>query len=52
MALKNKSILINDSNRSFGSAFLDYILKYDQPKRVVIFSRDELKQFELQKNMT
>ena len=49
MALKNKSILITGGTGSFGSAFLDYILKYDQPKRVVIFSRDELKQFELQK---
>ena len=31
MALKNKSILITGTG-SFGSAFLDYILKYDQPK--------------------
>lgn len=47
---KNKSILITGGTGSFGQAFTNYLLKNKIPlKRIVIFSRDELKQFEMNK---
>jgi UDP-N-acetylglucosamine 4,6-dehydratase len=46
--LNNKSILITGGTGSFGKAFVKTILKrYPAVKRLVIFSRDELKQFEM-----
>ena len=49
--LKNKSILITGGTGSFGKSMTSYLLKLNKngPKRIVIFSRDELKQFEMQK---
>ena len=50
MNLKNKSLLITGGTGSFGNAFIDHILKLNiKPKRLIVFSRDELKQFEMQK---
>jgi UDP-N-acetylglucosamine 4,6-dehydratase/5-epimerase len=47
--LSNQSILITGGTGSFGKAFVQTILKkYPLIKRVVIFSRDELKQYEMQ----
>ena len=48
-SLKNKSILITGGTGSFGSRLLKYLLnlKTNKPKKVIVFSRDELKQFEL-----
>ena len=46
--LNSKSILITGGTGSFGKAFATTILeKYRNIKRLVIFSRDELKQFEM-----
>ncbi|MHA7879272.1 MAG: UDP-N-acetylglucosamine 4,6-dehydratase (inverting) [Saccharospirillum sp.] len=45
----NASILITGGTGSFGKQFTRTILERYQPKRVVIFSRDELKQFEMQR---
>tara|TARA_B110001450_G_C17627835_1_gene483947 strand:- start:333 stop:1346 length:1014 start_codon:yes stop_codon:yes gene_type:complete len=46
--LNNKSILITGGTGSFGKAFVKRILKsYKKIKRLVIFSRDELKQHEM-----
>jgi UDP-N-acetylglucosamine 4,6-dehydratase/5-epimerase len=46
--LNNKSILITGGTGSFGKKFVETILqKYPTVKRLVIFSRDELKQFEM-----
>ncbi len=42
--LNHTSILITGGTGSFGQAFLRYILKHYEPQKVVIFSRDELKQ--------
>ena len=48
--LNNKSLLITGGTGSFGSTYLDYCLKkYKKIKKIVVFSRDELKQFELRK---
>ena len=46
--LNNKSILITGGTGSFGKKFVETILKkYPDIKRLVIYSRDELKQFEM-----
>lgn len=46
--LENKSILITGGTGSFGKAFTSLILqKYPTIKRLVIFSRDEQKQFQM-----
>jgi UDP-N-acetylglucosamine 4,6-dehydratase len=45
--LENGSILITGGTGSFGKQFIATILQRYQPRRVVIFSRDELKQFEM-----
>ena len=42
-----KSILITGGTGSFGKKCTEIILKNYQPKRLIIFSRDELKQFEM-----
>ena len=42
------SILITGGTGSFGKTFAEYVLKNHKPKRVIIFSRDELKQHEMQ----
>ena len=49
--LNNKKILITGGTGSFGQAFVKIILKkYPKIKRLVIFSRDELKQHDMSKN--
>ena len=47
--LKNSSILITGGTGSFGQAFSSLTLKKYDPKRLVIFSRDEMKQWEMSK---
>jgi len=44
----NKSILVTGGTGSFGKKFIATLFKKSKPKRVVVFSRDELKQFEMQ----
>ena len=46
----NKSILITGGTGSFGKQFIKTILEKYDPKRVIVYSRDELKQFEMQEN--
>ncbi len=43
-----KNILITGGTGSFGQLFIKTILENYKPKRVIIYSRDELKQFEMQ----
>jgi UDP-N-acetylglucosamine 4,6-dehydratase/5-epimerase len=43
-----KSILITGGTGSFGKAFAKRVLQHTEVDRLVIFSRDELKQFEMQ----
>ena len=47
--LKNSSILITGGTGSFGNSFVSPTLKKYKPKRLVIFSRDEMKQWEMAK---
>ena len=48
-AFKNKSILITGGTGSFGNKCIGVLLKKYRPKKIVVFSRDELKQYELSK---
>ncbi len=47
--LNNKSILITGGTGSFGHKFTEIVLKRYQPERLIIFSRDEFKQYEMSK---
>ena len=47
--LKNSSILITGGTGSFGQNFVPLTLQKYNPKRLVIFSRDEMKQWEMAK---
>lgn len=48
----NKSILITGGTGSFGKSFIRALLARYRPSRVVVFSRDELKQFDMQQDFT
>lgn len=43
--LNNKTILITGGTGSFGHHFVDYALQHYNPKKIIIYSRDEYKQF-------
>jgi len=47
--LKNSSILITGGTGSFGHSFIPMTLERYNPKRIVVFSRDEMKQWEMAK---
>ncbi|HED33018.1 MAG TPA: UDP-N-acetylglucosamine 4,6-dehydratase (inverting) [Gammaproteobacteria bacterium] len=44
----NKAIFITGGSGSFGKQYIRTILKKYKPARIIVFSRDELKQFEMQ----
>jgi UDP-N-acetylglucosamine 4,6-dehydratase (inverting) len=48
MELLDKSILITGGSGSFGHAFAHYLLEKTKVRRVIIYSRDEFKQFQMQ----
>ena len=45
----NKIILVTGATGSFGKKFCDKLSKEYKPKKIIVFSRDELKQFEMAK---
>lgn len=45
--LNGKAVLITGGTGSFGSKFVETVLKRFKPKRLIVFSRDELKQYEM-----
>ena len=48
--MKNKSILITGGTGSFGNRFVETVIKSNiKPKKLIIFSRDELKQYNMAK---
>ena len=49
--LDNKIILITGGTGSFGKKFVEIVLKKFKPKKIIIYSRDELKQFEMSNNI-
>lgn len=46
----DKHILITGGTGTFGHAFIKWLLKNENPKRIVVYSRDELKQHEMKAN--
>lgn len=46
--LNNKSVLITGGTGSFGKAFCEHVLKKHDPRRLVVYSRDEFKQSQMQ----
>ena len=50
MSLKNSTILVTGGTGSFGNAFVRKVLADSDPKRVIVFSRDEMKQWEMAKS--
>ena len=46
-SINNHNILITGGTGSFGKKFIDIILKNYNPKKIIIFSRDEQKQYEM-----
>ena len=47
--LKNSTILITGGTGSFGNTFIPLTLEKYNPKKIIIFSRDEMKQWEMAK---
>lgn len=46
----NKTILITGGTGSFGKKYVKTLLERYKPKKIIVFSRDELKQFEMQQD--
>ena len=49
MLINDKSVLITGGTGSFGQKFVENVIRDYSPHRLIVFSRDELKQFEMQK---
>ena len=49
MLFKDSTILLTGGTGSFGEKFVEMTLNRYKPKKVIIFSRDEMKQFEMAK---
>jgi UDP-N-acetylglucosamine 4,6-dehydratase len=45
--LDNQSILVTGGTGSFGKKFVEIVLQKHRPRRLIVFSRDELKQHEM-----
>lgn len=50
--LNGKVILVTGGTGSFGKKFISTVLDRYEPKKIIIYSRDELKQFEMQQSET
>lgn len=49
--LNGKAILITGGTGSFGNRFVDYVLTHYRPKKLIIYSRDEFKQFHMRNRL-
>ncbi len=49
--LNGKTILVTGGTGSFGKCFTKYVLTHYDPKKIIIYSRDEYKQFVMQNDM-
>ena len=49
--LKNSNILITGGTGSFGNTFVPLTLQKYNPNKIIIYSRDEMKQWEMQKKI-
>jgi len=50
--LDEKVILITGGTGTFGKAFTKYVFEHFKPRKVIIFSRDEFKQYEMAKKFS
>jgi UDP-N-acetylglucosamine 4,6-dehydratase len=50
--LNNKTILITGGTGSFGKNFVRFLLNNSKAKKIIVFSRDELKQFRMAKELS
>ena len=48
MLLDDKVILVTGGTGSFGKCFTRYVMEHYAPKKVIIYSRDEFKQWMMQ----
>ena len=49
--MNGKVVLITGGTGSFGQTFTKFVCSNYKPKKVIIFSRDEYKQYNLSKNL-
>ena len=49
--INGKTIFITGGTGSFGSAMTNTLLTKYKPKKIIIFSRDELKQYEMKNSI-
>src|SRR5580692_1601714 len=50
MDLNEKSVLVTGGTGSFGKHFIKTVIDQYKPRRLIVFSRDELKQFEMEQD--
>ena len=50
--LDEKSVLVTGASGSFGQMFCRLVLERYRPRRLIVFSRDELKQFDMQQTLS
>ncbi|MCH7564384.1 MAG: UDP-N-acetylglucosamine 4,6-dehydratase (inverting) [Gemmatimonadetes bacterium] len=51
MTLDDKTILVTGGTGSFGKRFIEVVLRERKPRKIIIFSRDELKQHEMRQRV-
>ena len=49
--LENSTILVTGGTGSFGNTFIPMTLEKYKPKKIIVYSRDEMKQWEMAKNL-
>ncbi len=49
--LKDKVLLVTGGTGSFGKNFIKYLIKYSKLKKVIVYSRDEIKQWEMENEL-
>ncbi len=47
--INNKTILVTGGTGSFGHKFVEFVLMHYKPKKIIIYSRDEYKQYQMHK---
>ena len=52
MDIDGKTVLVTGGTGSFGRKFVDTVLQEHSPQKLIVFSRDELKQFEMQQEFS
>ena len=52
LSLDGRSVLVTGGTGSFGNKFVEMVLARYKPKRLAIYSRDELKQYEMQQKFS